>query len=348
MEETSEQRIQRLVNEGIAKAKEEAEAKKKGITDATVNKEFEEKKRKGLLQVSWTNVVSASFLISVMSVVMALLSGMVTTLNGMLIVGVIVFTIIMILMINNRNAMINVYESPESLKIFEEKQRKQRIWGIGIAIVMVIIAWFFVFPVMNSVQIDTPALYRQYPPLTEQNDFQQSANQIAYPSLYPVYNTGTIFEDTDDGKIYKTVLSNGDYTNYIWTASIFTNDNDDPKWLTDVTWYYDCGAFCNNWKTMTSNQIIKNFPDFKNKKITFNERRDNYVEMTMEYTRNGTKMKQFISMTAGQHELIDESYEGTDGEELRELDMLKIAFLILVLGSMVYGILKWRKRNVKN
>ncbi|OGH05877.1 MAG: hypothetical protein A2W22_04605 [Candidatus Levybacteria bacterium RBG_16_35_11] len=370
--ETKDERIQRLVKEGIEKAKQEeriqrlvkdgierekqkdAKIIENVIVEAKVKDEFETKKRTALAKLSWIYIIITSFFISVLTAFAGLF--IFSTIDALAISGV-VFVIMIFLSANNRKSVMKTYENPETLRTAEVKRKKQWVWT---AILIVIAVLFFVIlPVImndNNIPVyqQTSDYYLDYTTPKPTQSVQQTANQIAYTTLYPTYNTGDIVKDSDDGNLYEIELINdNNYTSFILHSSVFSETNGENNYLTDITWFYACTTtICNNWKAMTDYQLIAIFQNLKNNKITFGERRNGYLELTRDYTKNGTKYKEYMSLIAGQHKpFIEESYDDTETDEQpREIDIGKVAIIIFVLGIIGYGyvILKRRKQNVKN
>ena len=135
MNETEEQRIQRLVKEGITKAK--------------TDEEWEKKRNIALSGVSWTNMIATSLFLSV-------LSGMVApmiNLGDAISIGIIVFILMITLLYFARNATIKTYESPETLKDAEDKQKKQQkqLSMVFLLIIIIVIGGYFLFAASRNI-----------------------------------------------------------------------------------------------------------------------------------------------------------------------------------------------------
>lgn len=279
--ETEDEKIQRLIKEGV----------KKGIAEVKANEEFEEKKRKALAPYSWIGMILTSLILGAVMGMLALMSKA----GDIFTVGFIFFILMLFILYSSKKSLLKMYESPETLRIAEEKQRKQAIWGIIIVIIIVALgSYFFVFPMLDESQ--------HYQPQTKQTQtFKQSTNQISYPTLYPTYHTGDIIEDAD-GDEYQLKFTNGGYTNYIYHSTIFieNNTNGEYDYLRDFVGVYDCPC---NFETMTKDDFLDMFPYLKGNvsTLTIGGQRNGFIDVYVLSTTNGNRYEDYIVMEAGNH-----------------------------------------------
>lgn len=201
--ETEEERIQRLVKEGLIKAK--------------ADEEWETKKRQGLDSVSWGNLTPVAIIFAVLAGSYCLIIGMSNI--SIIIISSVVFAIFMAIFSLVRGSTRKVYETPESLEKVTSQNTKQQAGKPIAGIFLMVFITVILAAIIGAFVFDS-------------NNIGNNGVGEPVPTRAEIFETATNLKHACENSGWHDGCQ--EYLDYIYANRAVLDSGTIPNWATDI------------------------------------------------------------------------------------------------------------------